>query len=484
LVNHARVRRAAAVALILVAAPCLLRAQEVVPGPADSVRFRFIEADLRAVASSLAPYLSKPLLQSGVPGNRVSLEAPHLVPRTTVAVMLRGLAAANGLELIEDSLTFTLRPRGQDPTAGGAGAAGQEGPVQLHVIRLRHAQAADIANTVNMLYGRGGSEFAGRGGIARSSLSDQLRASAGPAPTPVATAAANGGATLTGEVTIVPDEVTNSLLIRASGADFALITSAVDQLDIRPLQVLIEVLIVEARTDRGFSLGADLAVPQQSIGDGTAGGQTAGGGLGDLVVRLMDLGRGDVDAVIRAAQNRGAVEILSRPVIIAANNTEATFMVGSQRPFPTLKRSHATDDGVVDVVFDYRDVGTRLTVLPTINHDGYVALEILQEINSADAAAEGELPIISSREAHTQVLVKDGQTIVLGGLRDRQRERSQRGVPILSQIPILGGLFGGASRTTTESELFLFLTPRILRTDADVERATADRMPERAREEQ
>ena len=100
----------------------------------------------------------------------------------------------------------------------------------------------------------------------------------------------------------------------------------------------------------------------------------------------------------------------------------------------------------------------------------------LQEINQATAETQLESPVISTREAHTQVLVKDGQTIVLGGLRDQQHDRNRNGVPFLSRIPILGGLFGSASRIDSETELFLFLTPRILRTDDDVEQATRARI--------
>ena len=118
----------------------------------------------------------------------------------------------------------------------------------------------------------------------------------------------------------MPDELTNSLLVRASQRDFDVIKEAVDQLDIRPLQVLIEVLIVEARHDRSFSFGADLFVPPQSVdkGNGTVDVQTAGGGLGDLVIRLMNLGHANIDATLRAAASRGEVEIISRPVLLAS----------------------------------------------------------------------------------------------------------------------------------------------------------------------
>jgi general secretion pathway protein D len=115
-------------------------------------------------------------------------------------------------------------------------------------------------------------------------------------------------------------------------------------------------------------------------------------------------------------------------------------------------------------------------VRPTINQDGYVSLLIQQEINQATSEVAFDAPVISTREAVTRVLVKDGQTIVLGGLRDRQRDLSSGGVPILSGIPLIGGLFGSSSRRTNETELYLFLTPRILRTDADADSVTAPRL--------
>jgi type II secretory pathway component GspD/PulD (secretin) len=104
---------------------------------------------------------------------------------------------------------------------------------------------------------------------------------------------------------------------------------------------------------------------------------------------------------------------------------------------------------------------------------------IQQEVNQATTEVLFNAPVISTREAATQVLVKDGQTIVLGGLRDRQRNANQTGIPILSHIPILGGLFGSADRSSLETELYLFLTPRILKTDADADSVTEPRLPER-----
>src|ERR1044072_8821656 len=132
----------------------------------------------------------------------------------------------------------------------------------MFVIRLKHARAADVAATVNLLFG-GGGEFSGRAGLSTPTLSDELRRKVVPPQggqptpaTPSAGASARASA-LSGPVTIVPDQLTNSLLIRAEKVDFEVLAQAVEQLDVRPLQALIEVMIVEARRDRRFSLGGD-----------------------------------------------------------------------------------------------------------------------------------------------------------------------------------------------------------------------------------
>jgi len=412
--------------------------------------------------------------------------------------LLKGLVESQNLEFTEDSSFFRIgtalsRPLPPGVAGGGAGlpagvgGQGSGAAVQLFVIRLKHARASDVAATVNLLFGAGG-EFSGRSGLSTSTLSDELRRNVVPpgggAPPPAAGAPAPGSATkpatLSGPVTIVPDELTNSLLIRASQVDFEVLRQGVEQLDIRPLQVLIEVMIVEARHDRSFSFGSDLFLPPQSLdkGNGTGDATSAGGGLGDLVIHLMNLGHGEIDATLRAAASKGDVQIVSRPVLLASNNTEARLLVGSQRPFVQVSRSLPTDTPTRDQVVQYRDVGTRLTIRPTINQDGYVSLIVQQEVNAATSEVQFDAPVISTREAVTQVLVKDGQTIVLGGLRDQQRERTQSGIPILSGIPIIGGLFGSADRRRTETELYLFLTPRILKTDADADSVTAPRMPQ------
>jgi general secretion pathway protein D len=114
-------------------------------------------------------------------------------------------------------------------------------------------------------------------------------------------------------------------------------------------------------------------------------------------------------------------------------------------------------------------------VLPTISPEGDVMLRVTQEVNSATGeTGVKEAPVISTRSIQTQLLVRDGETVVLGGLVDTQRDRARGGVPFLSSVPLLGGLFGRRSRRSLDSELFVFLTPRVIYTEDDLGAATQD----------
>ncbi|MEO8139343.1 MAG: secretin N-terminal domain-containing protein [Gemmatimonadota bacterium] len=478
-------RRAGALAIALLLMPMQLAAQEGggVQEQHDSVSIHFVEADLRAVVQSLGRYLPKPVMVSGLPGTRVTLQTPAPVAQSQVAGLLRGLLESQSLLYAEDSAYIRIGPRPAEPAQAPLPPASDTG-LRLFVIRLRHARATDVAGTINLLFG-GGGEFSGERGLSTGTLSDELhRQNVPPAGAPIPAAPATGppgSAALAGRVTIVPDELTNALLIRATPHDHEVLAAAVEELDLRPLQVLIEVLIVEARRTRDFSIGTSLFLPPQHLkggGNGTIGGETKGAGLGDLVLRLLNVGRADLDATLSASESRGDVRIISRPVLLASNNTEASFLVGSQRPFVQVSRLLPTDNNNQDRVVQYRDVGTKLRVRPTINQDGYVSLAIQQEINAATNEVAFDAPVISTREATTQVFVRDGQTIMLGGLKDQQRDRSRSGVPLLSGLPIIGALFGSTSRNDSDTELYLFITPRILRNDADADSVTTPHLPE------
>ena len=477
-----------AAALALAAAPPLA-AQPLVSESAQGVNVNLVEVELRAAVQALAQYLDRPVFFGALGNQRVTFTSPRPVPRAELVGLLRMLLAQQGYVLEEVEGGYGIRGTGQQPGMPGAppvfappqgtGPLASAGGMELFVIRLRHARASDVAATVNALYGRGGA--LGEIGQRRGTLGDQLGANRvapyGQQPPAITEAPAGTGAgDFRSTVVIVPDFRTNSLLVRATQADFALVRAAVEQVDVRPLQVLIEATVAYVRRDFSLAYGIEAAVGDVRVRGSentTVGGATRGATASDLVIRALNLGGIDLSLFLRAGESRSSVVILDRPLLLAANNEEAEIVVGEQRPFVQVQRS--TDGGVLDEVVQYKDVGTSLRVLPTISADGYVQLQVVQEVNSAAGSAEGlNAPVISTRAVSTHLLVRDGHTAVLGGLATSQRDRSSGGVPFLSRIPVVGGIFGRKERANNEFELFVFITPHVIYSDADLDDAAED----------
>jgi general secretion pathway protein D len=449
----------------------------------DSVTVRLVGADLRVTAQLLGRYLDRPVIVGAVPpGALVTVETPRPIPRAEVLPLLRGVLASHNVQVVFDSVARLYQLRAAPPAPPAAAAAFRPGGAagsQLYVIRLRHARATDVASSVNALYGK--ATLIGELGETPAPLSRSLQQGQGGGVSPSEPRPMGGAGTGTfaGQVVIVPDPRANSLLIRASAADYALIEDAVRQVDVRPLQVLIEVLIAEVRKDRGLVFGMNVQVPETPVrnsrsltADGSVAGASLGAQPGEMSIRVRGIGGIDVEATLRAAASRGDATIVSRPVIIAANNEKAEINVGSQRPFVQLSRVLPTENAARDQIVQYKDVGTRLAVVPTISAEGYVMLQVMQEINAATEEQQFNAPVISTRSVETRLLIRDGQTIVLGGLSDSQREASTIGIPLLSRIPLIGGLFGQARRRNSATELYLFITPRVIREDADADTLT------------
>jgi general secretion pathway protein D len=194
------------------------------------------------------------------------------------------------------------------------------------------------------------------------------------------------------------------------------------------------------------------------------------------VIRVISLDRANVRAVLRALATTSNVRVLSTPEILAVNNREARIVVGSRVPFVASTR---LGDFAVDRSVQYEDVGTTLTIIPTINQDDYVSVQILQEVNTVTnqvIEAALDAPVISTREASTRAIIRDGQTVVIGGLIGDSRDYLDSGIPFLKDIPLLGYLFKRRSEVRSRTELAIFVTPYIVRTDAD-----ADAIRERIR---
>jgi general secretion pathway protein D len=468
------------VAIALSMAPAL-SAQEPVKVTPEGVLVDFQDADLRLVITALAEAGDLNVVYSDLPAKRVTLRMQQPVPRENLLALVRSLAQSNGLRFMQEGNFIRLEAGG--PIADSLAARrdttdGASEEVRLFVYRLKHVRAARLGATLQSLFG-GRSESNLRPVEEEVPLSEGLRQ--GPAnplsPDSAPKVAVELGpqrislpGQLKGEVQIVPDETTNSLLVRAGTSDWQVLRQAVQALDLRPLQVLIEVVIAEVRrtSESELSLSGRVA---DSKTDPSVRGTLKGNTGGDFLLEALQAGNLDLNLALSAIARRGNVRIVSRPVILAQNNQEARILVGSERPFIQVSRSLPTDAAVRDQVIQYRDVGTKLTITPTINDDGYVNLQVLQEVSTATAETQFGAPVISTREASTHLFVRNGRTAVLGGLIDRQQERSKSGIPLLMEIPVLGSIFGTTRKVNLSSELFLFLTPRIIATDEDSERA-------------
>ena len=456
-------------------------AQEPVRATAERVLIDFQDADLRVVVTALAEAGGINLTHGELPARRVTLRMRQPIPRENIAALLRSLAQSNGLRVIEEE--GFLRLEAAAPGGAAEAAPADTTPpdeVRLFVYRLKHARAAKLGATLQSIFGGSGSQ--GEARQPEGSLSDRLRgerlpdASADSAVprVDVSVGQVRSGlpGQLRGSVHIVPDEATNSLLVRAQASDWEILEGAIKALDLRPLQVLIEVLILEVRRTRDFDLSVTGKVSDSET-DPQVRGTLTGRTDGNVLFELLRAGGVDLSAAISLLSTRGDIRIVSRPVVLAQNNQEAKILIGSERPFVQVFRSLPTDAGVRDQIVQYRDVGTKLTIVPTINDDGYVNLQVLQEVSTATAETQFGAPVISTREASTQLFVRNGQTAVIGGLIDRQQEKTRSGIPVLMEIPVIGALFGSTRNTTSHSELFLFLTPHVIEDDADTDSVRA-----------
>jgi general secretion pathway protein D len=413
----------------------------------------------------------------------------EVVPRSNAVLITdRGVNVARYLELLKEL----------DIKTGG------ESGLRTYVYPLKHASAVELASTLGQVFGTGGGggtpERARVQALENRSLSSDLEkfrrrelqsleqrrqnpiptmapppAAATPGPAAESLGAAGSG--LVGQTTIIPDQATNSLVIRTAPPNFPVLQETIEQLDIRPAQVLLEVLIAEVELDRATQYGVNWQLFTQELVSGdssrgiTAGygpqvfndSALSGAGFGLRVVSMANV---NLRAIVKALSSRVKVRVLSTPRILALNNEEARILVGSEVPFNQSTRTGL--DVIVDQTVQFRKVGTQLTVIPTVNKDGYVTFRVLQEASALTAQTVPSAlnaPIITTREAETSAIVKDGNTVIIGGLIGETRQVTQSGVPILQDLPLLGGLFRTRGDSRQRTELAIFITPHVVMND-------------------
>ncbi|HUQ48403.1 MAG TPA: secretin N-terminal domain-containing protein [Gemmatimonadaceae bacterium] len=462
------------------------------PPPAAGTALNFVDTRLSDIIRTLALSLGLNVVLTDVPDKRVTFTTAAPVERRAVGEILESILESNGLVMIQKGSVAQVMPLERAPAQA----------LHTYVIPLKYAAAEDLAAALGKVYGSAVS-----GGMSQSlddrSLSRNLDAfrqreatafqmrrdtpiTAPPVSTPAISnlsadpSAGNGANTgnLIGQTTVVANAATNSLIIRTVPPNYSLLRETVEALDTRPPQVLFEVLVAEISLGKSQQFGVDWSAlngtTSAQFGSPLAPDTSA---IDDFVLRAVSVDRFKVRAVLRALAATSNVRVLSTPEILASNNREAHILVGSKVPFVVSTR--LGNDIAIDRTVQFQDVGTNLTIIPTINSDDYVSVQILQEVStltSQTIASALNAPVISTREASTRATIKNGQTVVIGGLIGTTEENTDSGVPFLKDIPIIGNLFKRQGRTRNRTELAIFVTPYIIRNDE-----TADQVRERVR---
>ncbi len=364
--------------------------------------------------------------------------------------------------------------------------------------------------------GIGGTGIGGRGGTGQSQ-----------GATGFVLAGGEPGDIFRQEVRLVADDVTNSLVILATKKDYDDIRDVLRRLDVVPRQVLIEVLVAEVTLGDEMKFGIESTIVGNSrkgaLGrvtgestttsgsvttSGAAGGgtTTTGGvttsGTNEQAGSVFDIERvlgfrsaqvvpvpaagffgvlsdnRNFAAVLNAAAGQNKLKVLSSPHIMTADNHEAHIQVGQEVPIVTTQSNDTNiqTSGTTNILqnIQYRDTGVILTVLPQVNSEGLVNMQIRQEVSQVATTTTGEIqsPTFSTRQAETTVVVQSGETIVIAGIIDDTVDRSRSGIPYLMDIPAIGRLFRVDTDKVNRTELVVLLTPHVVRDRQESREAT------------
>lgn len=344
-------------------------------------------------------------------------------------------------------------------------APASETSSKVNVYYLENAEAAEVAKVLAALKGGSGTQVA-----------------------PIAGAPATEAIL---RVSVTADKATNSLIIVASPEDYQEIVQVVSKLDRRPRQVFVEAMITEVSLDKTLELGtkwragADKDSKNIVIGGaGTVDSSTiqniisgmAGltvGGLGNFITVPVTRADGTVSnlsvpgfaALFSLSEFKDAIDVLSTPHILTSDNREAEIVVGENVPFLSkIERDSGTLNQPVLQSIERRDVGITLRIKPQISEGDFIKLDIYQEISAIAPTAENAADLITTkRSAKTSVVVKDKQTVVIGGLIQDRQTKTVTKVPLLGDIPLIGWLFRFQSTKKEKANLLVYLTPTIVK---------------------
>lgn len=297
-------------------------------------------------------------------------------------------------------------------------------------------------------------------------------------------------AAISKDVRVMADEETNSLIIRATKDEYAVLEGVISQLDIPRRMVYLEALIMEVDVDKSFEVGVEWAT-NGTFSDGkfVSGFSGADGFITDISgdppgvsnvnsgftlgvlkqgINIGGLEFANIGAVLRAFQSDQDVNVIATPQILTMDNKKAEISVGENVPFITSQNTTAAEQDYTQ--FEYKDVATKLSITPHINQSDVLRLEIETEVVRIKDG--GLTPTTFNRTASTTVILNDRSTVVIGGIIGHDGNEGEFKVPILGDIPILGWLFRTKTSTIRKTNMFIFITPRIVSNPAQIAAVT------------
>jgi len=355
---------------------------------------------------------------------------------------------------------------------------------QIFVYYVENAEADKLANTLNSVYkvkkkgAKSPVTFAKKTDPLQykspaQSKAERARAKAKAKIKAKAAKKGEGVAAIPEEApVIVADKEINALIIKTTPRIYRSVLELVKKLDILPKQVLIEVLIADITLSDDFKFGISWSLADSVKNKGerviteSFGAIPKVGGVVFYTIESL-LGEELWKAELKAQADKGNVNILSSPHLLTSDNKEASISIGQQRPVASTTYGTGGTTGISTSSVQFKDIGIKLNVTPNINEKGLVAMKIAVEVSDVGEPVETgdrtEFAYIK-RDVQTSVVVKSGQTLVLGGLISENRGWTRTGIPFLMDIPYLGYFFGATTETLTKTELVMLITPRVIGT--------------------
>jgi len=282
------------------------------------------------------------------------------------------------------------------------------------------------------------------------------------------------------------DQRTNKIVVTDLESKVEDIEKVILAFDSKSKQVLIEAKILEITLTDDFSLGVDWQAVLDDLQKRLYPGiknpisftnafklATSGGLVPGAELLVGDFGSDDYHVMVQILQSVGDVNTLSNPRITVLNNEEAKILIGSSEPYATNTVTQGTSTTTTATNLTFLEIGVKLYVTPTINKDGFISMKIKPEVSSATGSytygdPETTVPIVSTTEAETSVIIKDGHTIIIAGLIKDNRSDTVKKIPFLGDIPIIDLGFKRQEQSIEKKELVIFLTPHIISGEADI----------------